>query len=135
MELLSILMMALHIFCAVALLGGALAWGFLAMPGIQQLEAATRAKVENAMAAAWRPVAVYAMAGLLVSGIYNLVHTGPHTSRFDMVFGFKMLLVLHVFAVTLLATRADNPKRARLLMGVAFSGAAIVLLSVVLLWV
>ncbi len=135
MELLSILMMALHIFCAVALVGGALAWGLLAMPGVQQLETATRAKVENAMAASWRPVAVYAMLGLLISGIFNLVHTAPHTPRFQMVFGFKMLLVLHVFAVTLLATRPDNPRRSRQLMGVALSGAGIVILSVVLLWV
>jgi hypothetical protein len=135
MELLSILMMALHIFCAVALVGGALAWGLMAMPGLQQLDAATRSKVENAMASAWRPGAVYAMLGLLVSGIFNLVHTGPHTPRFDMVFGFKMLLVLHVFAVTLLATRSDNPRRGRQLMGVAISGAGIVILSVVLLWV
>lgn len=135
MELLTILMMALHIFCAVALVGGALAWGLVAVPGIQQLETATRAKVENAMAAAWRPAAVYFMAGLLVSGIYNLVHTGPHTPMFEMVFGIKMLLVLHVFAVTLAASRPDKPKRARLFMGVAVSGAAIVVLSVVLLWV
>ena len=135
MELLSILMMALHIFCAVALVGGALAWGLVAVPGTRQLDAATRAKVENAMAAAWRPAAVYFMAGLLVSGIYNLVHTGPHTPRFDMVFGIKMLLVLHVFAVTLLATRPNNPRRSRQLAGVAISGAVIVVLSVVLLWV
>ena len=135
MELLSILMMALHIFCAVALVGGALGWGLLALPGIRQLESATRAKVENAMAAAWRPASVYFMAGLLVTGIYNLVATGAHTPRFHMVFGIKMLLVLHVFAVTLAATRPDNPKRARLMMGVAISGAIVVLLSVVLLWV
>jgi len=135
MELLSILMMALHIFCAVALVGGALAWGLMAMPGTQQLDAVTRVKVENAMAAAWRPAAIYFMAGLLISGIFNLVHTAPHTPRFQMVFGFKMLLVLHVFAVTLIATRPDNPRRSRQLAGIAISGTVIVLLSVVLLWV
>jgi hypothetical protein len=135
MELLSILMMALHIFCAVTLVGGALAWGLMAMPGVQALEAATRAKVENAMASAWRPAAVYSMLGLLVTGIFNLIHTGPHTPRFQMVFGFKMLLVLHVFAVTMLATRPDNARRSRQLMGVGISGAGIVILSVVLLWV
>jgi hypothetical protein len=135
MELLSILMMGLHIFCAVALIGGALAWGLMAMPGMQQLEAATRVKVENAMVAAWRPAAIYFMAGLLVTGIFNLVHTAPHTPRFQMVFGIKMLLVLHVFTVTLIATRPDSPRRTRQLLGIAISGAGIVILSVVLLWV
>ncbi len=135
MEFLSISMMALHIFCAVALVGGAMAWGLMAVPGMRQLDTAARAKVENAMAASWRSAAIYFMIGLLVSGIYNLMATGAHTPRFHMVFGIKMLLVLHVFAVTLAATRPDNPKRARLLMGVTISGAVIVLLSVVLLWV
>jgi hypothetical protein len=135
MQLLSILMMALHIFFAVALIGGALAWRVAAIPGIQLLEAGTRAKVDNAIAAAWRSVAILAIVGLLVSGVFNLIHTGPHASRFQMVFGIKMLLVLHVFAVTILTTRPNNPRRARQLTGVVFSGAVIVILSVVLLWV
>lgn len=135
MELLRILMMALHIFCAVALVGGALAWRLAIVPGIQLLDAGARAKVDNAMAAAWRPAVVLSVLGLLVSGIYNLLHTPIQTPRFHMVFGIKMLLALHVFAVSILATRPDNPKRARLLTGVAISGAGIVILSVVLLWV
>jgi hypothetical protein len=135
MEFLSIFMMALHIFCAVTLIGGVLAWRFAAIPGIQLLDAATRSKVDNAISAAWKPAVMLSMAGLLISGIYNLLFTGRHTPRFHMVFGIKMLLVLHVFAVALLATRPDNPRRARQLTGVAISGAVIVILSVVLVWV
>jgi hypothetical protein len=52
-----------------------------------------------------------------------------------MVFGIKMLLVLHVFAVTTLATRPDNARRTRQLTGIAISGIGIVILSVVLRWV
>jgi hypothetical protein len=52
-----------------------------------------------------------------------------------MVFGIKMLLVLHVFAVTILATRPDNQRRARQLTGVVISGVFIVILSVILRWV
>jgi hypothetical protein len=135
MEILSILMMALHIVCAVTLVGGALAWRFGAIPGIQLLETATRTKVDNAIAAAWRPAAIAAILGVLLSGIFNLLHTGLHTPRFHMVFGIKMLLVLHVFAVTILATRPDNARRTRQLTGIAISGIGIVILSVVLRWV
>jgi len=135
MEILSILMMALHIVCAVTLVGGALAWRFGAIPGIQLLETATRTKVDNAIAAAWCPAAIAAILGVLLSGIFNLLHTGLHTPRFHMVFGIKMLLVLHVFAVTTLATRPDNARRTRQLTGIAISGIGIVILSVVLRWV
>lgn len=135
MELLSILMMTVHILCAVTLVGGALAWRFGTFPGIQLLEAGTRGKVDNAIAAAWRPAAITAILGVLLSGIYNLVNAGQRSPRFHMVFGIKMLLVLHVFAVTILATRPDNARRARQLTGIVISGAGIVILSVVLRWV
>ena len=135
MELLSILMMALHILCAVTLVGGALAWRFGAIPGIQLLEPETRTKVDTAIATAWRPAALSAIAGVLISGVYNLLHGGLRTPRFHMVFGIKMLLVLHVFAVTILATRPGNPRRSRQLTGIVLSGVGIVILSVVLRWV
>lgn len=135
MELVSILMMALHIFCAVILIGGALAWRFGAIPGIQLLESETRAKVDNAIAAAWRPAVYFAIAGVLLSGIFNLASIGVRSPRFHMVFGLKMLAVLHVFAVTVLAARPDNPRRSRQLTGIAVSGIGVVILSVVLRWV
>ncbi len=128
-------MMALHILCAAILVGGALAWRFGSTPGIQLLEAETRRKVDNAIAAAWRPAVLTAIVAILLTGIFNLVTGGPRTPRFHMVFGIKMLLALHVFAVTVLATRADNPRRARQLTGVVISGVVIVILSVVLRWV
>jgi hypothetical protein len=134
-EFLSILMMALHILCAAALVGGALAWRFGALPGIHLLEPSTRVKVDNAIAAAWRPTALVALAGMLISGIYNLLHESPRSPRFHMVFGIKMLLVLHVLAVTVLATRPDNVRRSRQLTGIVISGTVIVILSVVLRWV
>lgn len=135
MELLSILTMALHILCAVTLVGGALAWRYGAIPGIQLLEPETRAKVDNAIAASWRKVVFLAIAGVLLSGIYNVANAGQRTPRFHMVLGIKMLAVLHLFAVSVIATRADNPRRARQLTGVAFSGVGILILSVVLHWV
>src|SRR4051812_38976350 len=113
MDYLSIFMLALHIICAVTLVGGAVAWRFAAIPGIQLLDARIRANVDKAMTAAWRPVALYAMGGLLISGVYNFLHRPVKTPTFHMLFGIKMLLVLHVFAVSFLATKPDNARRSR----------------------
>ena len=135
MELIVIVMMALHILCAVALVGGALVWRFGAIPGIQLLEPATRAKVDSAIAAAWRPAVFLAIGGVLISGIFNLVRAGQRTPTFHMIFGIKMLAVLHLLAISVLITRPENPRRSRQLTGVAISGVIIVILSAALRWV
>src|SRR5579871_6825820 len=113
MTYLSIFMRALHILSAVTLIGGVLAWRFAAIPGIAALAAETRSKVDNAIAAAWRPAVMLSVLGLLISGIYNFLHKTGLTSNYHMVFGIKILLVLHVFAVAILATRPDNARRGR----------------------
>jgi hypothetical protein len=135
MDYLSFIILALHIICAAALIGGALAWRFGVMPGIQLLEAGTRPKADNAIAAAWRPVAIGSIAGLLITGIYNVMHRPAETNEFHILFGIKMLLALHVFAVSLIATRADNPRRLRQLTGVAISGVLILIISAAFRWV
>jgi len=135
MDYLSVSMLALHVICAVTLLGGALAWRVAAIPGIQLLEAGTKAKVDNAIAAAWRPVVIASVLGLLVTGVYNLMHRTVQTKQFHMLFGIKMLLALHVFAVSYLATRPNNARRSRQLTGIVISGAAIVIISAAFRWV
>jgi hypothetical protein len=134
MDYLSIFMLALHILCAVTLVGGAIAWRFAALPGIQLLDAGTRAKVDNAVAAAWRPVVISAVVGLLISGVYNFMNRPVKTSTFHMLFGIKMLLVLHVFSVSFLATRRDNARRSRQLTGVVISGVVILIISAAFRW-
>jgi len=135
MDILSVFMLALHIVSAVTLVGGALAWRFGAIAGIQLLETETRQKVDNAIAAAWRPAVFASIGGLLISGIYNLRHRAMQTPQFHMIFGIKMLLVLHVFAVAILATRPQNARRSRQLTGIVISGVIVLILSAMLRWV
>jgi hypothetical protein len=135
MDYLSLFMLALHVVCAVTLIGGAVAWRFATIPGIRLLESGTRAKVDNAIAAAWRPVVIASVAGLLITGVYNLMHRAVQTKQFHILFGIKMLLALHVFAVSYLATRPDNARRSRQLTGVVISGAAILIISAAFRWV
>jgi len=135
MDYLSLFMLALHIICAVTLVGGAIAWRLASLPSMQLLDPAVRTKVENAAAAAWRPVVFAAIAGVLISGIYNFMHRPVKTQTFHMLFGIKMLLVLHVFAVWAIAAKPDNPKRSRQLTGVVISGILILIISAAFRWV
>ena len=135
MDYLSIFMLALHILCAVTLVGGAIAWRFATLPGIRLLDPGVRAKVDNAVAAAWRPVVISAILGLLISGVYNFMHRPVKTPTFHMLFGIKMLLALHVFAVSYLATRPDNARRSRQLTGIVISGLVILVISSAFRWV
>jgi putative copper export protein len=134
MAALNILMRFVHIISAVVLLGSLLAWLLAVTPALAALAEDTRRKVDNAIAASLRPLALSAMAGLLISGLYNFLNKTGLTPAYHAVIGVKFLLVLHVFAVTYIATKPDNPKRVRQLTGVAVSGVVIVLLSAVLRW-
>jgi hypothetical protein len=134
MAALNIFMRFLHIISAITLLGGVLAWRFAAIPATAALAIETRDKVGNALAAAWRPFVIFAVAGLLVSGTYNFLAKTNLPPAYHAIFGIKVLLALHVFAVAILAARPNNAKRSRQLTGVAASGVTIVILSAVLRW-
>jgi uncharacterized membrane protein len=134
MPVLNIFMRLLHIISAITLLGGVLAWRWAAIPATAALAYETRDKVGNAIAAAWRPWVIFAIAGLVVSGTYNFLGKTGLTPAYHAVFGIKILLALHVIAVTYVATAPNNAKRARQLTGVAISGVTIAILSAVLRW-
>src|SRR6185437_8034832 len=119
MNYLSMIVLAVHIICAALLIGGALAWQF----------ASARMKVDDAIAS-WKPIAITAIAGLLATGVYNFINRPVKSPTFHMLFGIKMLLALHVFVVTIIATRANNERRSRQLLGVVISGILILIISV-----
>ena len=109
-------------------------WRYAAIPAMAPLAEDTRSKLGNAIAAAWKPFVLSAIAGSLISGIFNFLRKTGLTPAYHAVFGIKMLLALHVFAVLFIATRPHNPKLSRQLTGVAISGVIIVILSAVLRW-
>jgi len=134
MPALTILMRVLHIVSAITIVGGVLAWRFALIPSTEPLAPETRGKVGDAVAAAWRPWGLAAVAGILVSGIFNFLNKTGLTPAYHAIFGIKILLVLHVLAVVVIATKPGNTRRARQLTGVAISGILIVILSAVLRW-
>ena len=132
MPALNIFMRFLHMISAILLLGGAFAWRFAEVPAERALAPDLRGRFGNAMAAAWRPFVVAAVAGLLISGIWNFLQKTGLTPVYHAIFGIKVLLALDVFAASILAVRAVNPKRSRQWMHVAAAGIAIVILSAIL---
>jgi hypothetical protein len=81
------------------------------------------------LAAGFKPVAYAAIGGILVSGLYIFLSKGPVSSNYQMWFGIKMLLALHVFAVVLLYRG-----KKRILTGAVITGGLIVAIAGYLRW-
>jgi hypothetical protein len=120
----------IHIASAITLMGGvffaAIAWLPALRGGPNELS------IGDAIAARFRPWLVGSILGLTVTGFYNYYrHAVRHDvpPLFHMVFGMKFILVLHVFAVSYLAMRPGNTKRARQILGVVISGLIVIGLS------
>ena len=111
---LPIAMRWLHLASAIVLLGGIFyAW-----------------VVVGDLAPGFRPVAYTAIGGILVSGIYNFWSKTATSTNYQVWFGIKMLLALHVFATAILYRG-----KKRLLTGMVVAGALIVAISGYLRWI
>jgi uncharacterized membrane protein len=122
----------LHIASVVALIGGLLHARLAMTPAGGSLAAEARETLSERAAAAYRPVVLAAIAGLLVSGLYNILSAPGHTVRYHFVLGIKLLLAAHVFTVSFLIVGPHHPRRARMMTGVIISGFLIILISVYL---
>ena len=131
-DALYVIMHWLHISSVVALVGGLLYARLAMTPASGTFAPEARETLGERSAAAFRPVVFAAIAGLLVSGLYNILSSPGHTVRYHIVLGIKLVLVAHVFAVALLIVQPKNTRRARLMTGAFLSGFAIILISVYL---
>jgi uncharacterized membrane protein len=128
-EILTALMRWVHISSAVTLIGGIVYARFVMIPAEASLSPDARTAMDDSAAVHFRPVVFAAMAGLVLSGLYNYLSKPGHSVWYHALFGVKILLVLHVFSVAILAAAPKNPRRARQLFGAAVSGLTIVLIS------
>lgn len=119
----------LHLTSVVTLIGGILYARFVMDPAASGLAPDVRTGLENRAASRFRQFAFTAMAFLVLSGTYNFLYKNPRSPLYHALFGIKILLVLHVFAVAILATGPNNPRRARQMFGAAISGVIIILIS------
>ncbi|HLH37869.1 MAG TPA: hypothetical protein VKX39_01875 [Bryobacteraceae bacterium] len=99
----------LHIFSVIVLLGGVFYARFFA----------------GELSDRFKPMAYIVIGGILASGLYNFLSKPAYPPHYQLWFGIKVLLALHVFAAVILY-RKEKP---RTLTGVVISGAAIVAIS------
>src|SRR5258705_13388473 len=80
------------------------------------------------IASSFRMALYLALLGILASGTYNYLTKASYPPHYHMWIGIKFLLVLHVFAVTVLANLGvpDPAKFQRRAMGVVISAAVII---------
>lgn len=119
----------IHIVFAAVALGGLLYGGFVLGPSMSVLADADRAALAERLATRFRPIALTALALLLISGSYNLfraIERGADAS-YHMAFGIKFLLALHVLGMLFFVSTppsgdpAKDAKRPRLMIGGAIS--------------
>jgi hypothetical protein len=110
---LSVAMRWLHLVSIVVLLGGV----FYARAAVGDL------------APGFRPMAYGAIGGILISGTYNFLSKQVFPPHYHMWFGIKILLVLHIFAATILYRG-----KTRTLTGIVISGAIVIAISGWLRW-
>ncbi|MGA1995464.1 MAG: hypothetical protein ABSH45_06750 [Bryobacteraceae bacterium] len=128
-EALGVFMWWLHISSAAALIGGMLYASAVLAPAAGGLGAEARTALAERAAAGFRRIALAAMAGLVLSGLYNILSNTGHSTRYKILLGIKLLLVAHIFSAALTACRPHHPRRTRLLAGGAVSGFVVIAIS------
>jgi hypothetical protein len=128
-EVLPVLMRWLHISAATLLVGGLLYGRLVLKATSESLSPDVVEKLSDSAAAVFRPRVIACVLALLLSGVYNILITPGHTTRYHIWLGIKLLLALHVFAAGLLATRPGNPRRARMMAGAGLSGLIVILIA------
>ena len=128
-DILMPLMRWIHISSMIILVGGVIFWRFVMDPSTKQISPEDHRALEEGAASHFRPVVYTVMFTLVVSGTFNYLTKGPMSTPYHVLFGVKLLLVLHVLSVLILATAKNNERRGRQLFGAAVSGLVIVLIS------
>ena len=128
-DVIYVIMRWLHIASMATLIGGMIFGRAVMSQAAAGLSPDSRESFMDRAAALYRPLSFYAMAGLLISGCYNVLTNLGHTPLYHMLLGIKLLLAMHVFAVAILITRPHNKRRARMMAGAAVSGLAIIAIA------
>jgi putative copper export protein len=128
-EALNVIMRWLHIASVAALIGGILYGRLVMASSIAGLAPDAREAMGDQAAVRFRPLVYFSIAALVLSGIYNMLSNPGHSPRYHMLLGVKLLLVLHVFAVSVLIVQPKNPRRDRMMTGALISGLVVIFIA------
>lgn len=129
MDAVIVVMRWLHLTSMATLIGGFLYGRLVMTPAIGSLAPDAGEALGDRAAAAYRPLVLSAIAGLIISGLYNIYTNPGHSVKYHILLGVKLLLALHVFAVAYLIVQPKNPRRARMMTGTLISGLVIIAIS------
>jgi hypothetical protein len=135
-----ILMRFVHVGSVVTLVGAILYARLVLTPVLNELPDAARAAAASSAQAKFRQTVYILLVLIIGSGTYNLITAAHHTAAWQMWFGIKMLLVLHIAAASILwalsphGDVAVGGKGKRRLAGLAISGLLVILISNYLRW-
>jgi uncharacterized membrane protein len=133
---LGVFMRWLHIVSAMTILGGFVYARYVIAPALAGYPAGEAATLSNRSVAQFRPILYTAIVTILISGLYNYLTKPAYPPHYHMVIGIKFLVVLHIFATSVLYTipNANEGNRLRRLTALVISGAIVVLISADLRW-
>jgi uncharacterized membrane protein len=111
----------MHIFGAIALMGGTIFMRFALLPAAGKLDPATKGTLHEEVRSRWAKFVMAAAGLLLVSGVVNLAMTGRYNFEpipgiprggYQMIVGLKFLLALPIFFIaSVLAGRSNLAQR------------------------
>ncbi len=128
-DALFVIMRWLHFSSFVTLIGGMLYSRLMMIPALDTVSPDSAKALSSKAATRYRPFVIAAICGLIISGTYNLLTNPGHTVKYHILLGVKLVLVLHIFAVALLVSERENPRRARQMTGVIVSGLVVLAIS------
>ena len=126
----------IHIASVITLVGSFIYARFILTPALDSLGESIREAFHRQVMERLRPLLYILIITILGSGLYNYLTKSSYPPGYHMWIGIKFLLVLHIFAVTILYTLpgASEAKRNRWLAGMVYSALAIVAISAWLRW-
>jgi hypothetical protein len=124
-----VIMRWIHIASAATLIGGLIYARLVMAPAVATLSEDARESLMKGAAALFRPFVFTAIGGLILSGTFNILTTPGHRPVYHMLLGIKLLLALHVFAVSILIVQPKNPRRVRMMTGTLISGLIILAIA------
>ncbi len=119
----------LHLSSMATLIGGILYGRLVMTPALGSLAPEAGEALAGKAAAAYRPLVLAAVCGLIISGVFNILTNAGHSATYHILLGVKLLLALHVFTVAFLITQPHNPRRARMMIGAVISGLIILAIA------
>ncbi len=135
MDMIALLSRWMHIASMAFLVGGALYARFALAPAMEGMGESEKTKLADRVSDRMRGPVIAVVVALVASGLFNLyrrsILPGGLPAGYHMWFGIKMLLALHVIAVSLLFGKVgvEPAKRTRQLTGVVISGLLILAIS------